>query len=153
VTASATFPFSLRIPRQAPEWTREVFAHDFMIQNFDRQETNHNLLFDGKDYFLIDHEQALERIYQATKITPTLWNVDPFYTHLFYTLLDMATEWSTFYTRYRNISHEQIDRWFTQLPKEWLVRAAEIGKLKCYLRWLRTNLDQMDDMMKSMIGS
>ena len=81
---SATFPFSLRIPHQAPEWTREVFATDFMIQNFDRQESNHNLLFDGKDYFLIDHEQALGRIYQAAALDLNVWDVDPLYSHLFY---------------------------------------------------------------------
>jgi hypothetical protein len=137
--------------RNHPIWPVEVFAHDFLTQNFDRQQGNHNLLFNGTQYYLIDHEQALQRVYRAPALEPGIWEVDPLYRHIFYPLLDLATDWSTFYRKYRNIPKQQIEMWFRRLPAEWLVRPVEVDKIKGYLLWLRDHLDEMDSVMKGMI--
>lgn len=149
---SASYPFPIKTPGSSPLWTKDVFAFDFLNQNFDRQENNHNLLFDGHNYYLIDHEQALGRIYRATVFQPSVWDVDPFYVHVFYQLLDMATDWSTLYAKLRNISIQEVDQWLAELPKEWLARTEEIGRLRDYFRWLQTHLDNLDETMKSMVN-
>ncbi len=134
-----------------PVWPVEVFSNDFLTQNFDRQQGNHNLLFNGTEYYLIDHEQALQRIYNASVLEPQIWEVDPLFRHIFYPLLDIATDWSTFYVKYRNIPSRRIETWFQSLPVEWLVRPVEVDRIKSYLLWLRDHLDELDSVMKGMI--
>lgn len=125
---------------------REVIAFDAFTTNADRRRKNPNLLFNGNQIAMIDHEMLfmtdLNLFWKAPWIGGGL---DGFYGLGEHTLFDVAKgttegDFTAFLEKLEKISDVRINEYAQAIPSEWLKDEDSIYRAVNYIRELRNNI-------------
>lgn len=146
---SATMAFGKDFEEHPPQWAEEIFAFDFSIRNLDRQATNRNLLYNGSDYYLIDHEESFKDYIGVREANA--FNPDPFFQHVFWSILTLVPNLSLFYSNLGNITHDLLNHWIADCPEEWRNKQNEIEDIVDYVIWVRDNLPLLKASIQDMV--
>lgn len=126
------------LPKQLVMEANDVFAFDMFISNADRGAGKPNVLTNGKDLLLYDHELA----FSFVLLLPFLQNKTPwilgdgekemYQNHYFYPYLNETnTDFNQFTERFLKIDGYFWERVYELLPKEWY--SDDIETIKNYL--------------------
>lgn len=114
----------------------EILAFDVMIQNYDRQLSNPNLLTNGEQLCVIDHESAFSPVLATPAFNVESLNLDHYYQHiLFHSINKNAVDYHRFEKAVGNIQARRVKAYFETLPEDWLGEVDQIKKLTDYLLW------------------
>ena len=125
-----------------------IFAFDFLIQNFDRQASNPNLLRKGKRLVLIDHEQALGMLDVESEpdFNLEMFKIDPFFRHIAFTCVtDLAPTFAGLFEKLAALPKQKIHAYIDEVPSAWA--SSRVDNLRKYLLWLRENAYQIKDLL------
>jgi hypothetical protein len=120
----STWPVGKSIPLSLRQAALEVFAFDALTQNPDRKYSNPNLLWNGNELCLIDHEMAFSFLYAVTKPSHP-WelshrNFDFLKEHVFYReLKGQKLEIDRFVGALNGLSNKFFNQLTRQLPSDW----------------------------------
>jgi hypothetical protein len=130
------------------EQLSSIFAFDFLIQNFDREGSNPNLLGKGRRLVLIDHEQALGHldVEENVNFSLEMLKIEPFFSHITFTCVsDLAPTFSGLFEKLAALLDRKIHAYFDDIPSAWM--SSNVNNLREYLIWLRTNSFQIRDLL------
>lgn len=124
---------------------RSVIAFDSLFVNSDRRAKNPNLMFNGSQIAVIDHEMALRQDMLLFWKTPwTSGAFDPPYAldkHLFYPIAkgSMLSDFDEFLQKLTMITDARIEEYASAIPIEWHQNKERIFTSIEYIRDLRNN--------------
>jgi hypothetical protein len=130
------------IPMVTRPLAAEVFAFDILIQNPDRRRDNPNLLTDGEEIYLCDHEQGFSFLAGVINWQPpwTGQGTDFFRNHVFFKQLQ-GTKPS--FDRLRGaleaLTDTRLKAYLEVIPDEWCPSKTAVNKIFDYLREARQN--------------
>ena len=126
-------PTDPSLPRDLSKVAAEIFAFDILMQNFDRQRDNPNLLWNRKRIVLIDHESALNPVLEWPDFNFARLDLDKFYDRVFYSAISPAdADYQKLLTVLETMNPAVVDGFFNQLPPVWRDEKA-LSKIKNYL--------------------
>ncbi|MBN9692796.1 MAG: hypothetical protein J0M24_21320 [Verrucomicrobia bacterium] len=145
-------PQELKLNRQQKKKAAAAFALDILIQNYDRKRDNPNMLWDGDEFYLIDHEAAIAPICEAETMGYQMLELDKFYDHVFFpTITPADAEFSEVYEALGGISGEVIDGWLSEIPESWLQGDSRVT-LREYFLWLSENRGTILNLIRERIA-
>lgn len=127
----SSWPVGKPIPLGLRQAALEVFAFDALIQNPDRKYSNPNLLSNGQELCLIDHELAFSFLYEISNSSHS-WELshrsfDFLKEHVFYReLRGQKFELERFTGALNGLSDETLAQMADQLPSEWRTPAIQL---------------------------
>ena len=124
---------------------RSVIAFDSLFVNSDRRAENPNLMFNGSQIAVIDHEMALRQDMLLFWKTP--WTSGAFESpfslekHLFYPITKGSkfSDFSEFLQKLKTITDARIEEYASAIPVEWHNKKERISTAVKYIRDLRDN--------------
>jgi hypothetical protein len=122
-----------------------ILALDCWLTNGDRIATNHNLLTNGKEFAIFDHELALMTTLNLFWKEP--WQVDslqdarPPVDHVFFGHLRRRAAYSTedICSRLQSLTDARIAEYVNALPASWASEVETIHRAQTFIRALRNN--------------
>jgi hypothetical protein len=132
-------PFLLR-PMAA-----EIFAFDVLIQNPDRRQVNPNLLTNGEELYLCDHEQAFSFLAGVIGWQPP-WKGEGlgfFRDHVFFQQLQGGEhKWERLLGALEALTDRRLKEYLAAVPNEWRSNNAA-DRISEYLHDARENRDPL----------
>ena len=147
----SSWPVGKSIPLGLRQAALEVFAFDALIQNPDRKYSNPNLLSNGKELCLIDHELAFSFLYEIASSSHP-WelshsNFDVLKEHVFYReLRGQRFELERFIGALNGLSDEALAQMAGQLPSVW--KTAAVTRILDHLKTVRKHSKQFTEQLK-----
>lgn len=141
-----------KLPEGAPTWPEElsrglpsefgslltrIFAFDVLIQNYDRQADNPNILSVNGVPHLYDHEMAFSSAH-AHSAPPALDQLqfDTFFRHVFwYALENLPQELGKLSTSLAAITPDRLKQYRQALPSAWAKECDSINRILGYIEW------------------
>lgn len=124
------------IKRKLMRSAADILAFDVFIQNYDRQLSNPNLLTNGEEMCVIDHESAFSPIFDAGSFKVENLNLDHYYQHvLFHSIDKEEVNYSGLEEAIGKVSQERVQAYFEALPPDWRGEVDRLRKLADYLIW------------------
>ncbi len=140
----AVQPYDLNLPETQRALALDVFAFDMLIRNTDRSgvkgKGKPNILGDGENFILIDHELSFSFIHGDEIPDPCAFRKESFVrTHIFYKYLcgqakkgDLHFE--ECFNRFSVLNRDIVLKIVSQMPKNWYNgRYKSVGKITEYL--------------------
>lgn len=132
---------------------KDIFAFDMFISNADRGAGKPNLLTNGKDFLLFDHELAFSFIYSL----PFLRNKTPwifgeaerelYKKHYFYNYLKGTNiDFEAFTEQFRSIDEQFWSKALSLIPKSW--QTDDLKVIKDYLKLISDNHKTFSEQLK-----
>jgi hypothetical protein len=143
----ATYPVEKPIPRSLLGLAAEIFAFDYLIANPDRTVANPNLLFNGREFGIYDHELAF--ITEGVLGWRPPWEPgaahfppgNPQSVHVFQEELRGRTlDLNRLAGAFEAIADKRIDEYRAALPQEWISDATSVNRIIDYIRALKEHL-------------
>jgi hypothetical protein len=130
----------------------DLFCFDFLIQNYDRVSSNPNYLKIGENVILIDHEQAFRDLHSdGSDFSVNAMNLDRVFTHVAFPVLDSATNFRPFFSRFSALPETRLEDYFAPLPESWLdTRTRLLGQ---YLHWAQRHATELCERLTSILES
>jgi hypothetical protein len=144
-----TYPRGKPIPLDLIGLAVEILAFDTFIANVDRTETNPNLLFNGHEFAIYDHELAFlqdgilgwKPPWQARAVTFPMSSA-PSNRHVFLNQLRGKTiDLSRLAGAFELISPKRLHGYRQSIPAEWVGNATHIDRVLKYIAKLAENKD------------
>lgn len=159
------FHEDIYIPKDRLEEVVKLFAFDMLIQNQDRtvmgkQHGNPNMLVNGDEYVLIDHDKTFLCTDPIAKLMlPPPWELrrEQFpHKHLFYQKIRQWAEgfpidFNPFLEEYSKIPDTALTQMFEQMPESWRNDEYEADILK-HLFLVKQNLDKFSDELLEVLA-
>jgi hypothetical protein len=136
------WPMDMEVPADLLDKSFKIFVYDMVIQNPDRKVINPNILWKGRNIYIIDHESAFSFIYGI--LPPKPWEIDKldiFRDHIFYQSLrhkDLNFEWIR--EPFSQINSSVLDSIADVITEEW--KTESIEKIKIHLIELKKHIDE-----------
>jgi hypothetical protein len=130
------------IPMGTRPLAAEVFAFDVLIQNPDRRRDNPNLLTDGEEIYLCDHEQSFSFLAGVIDWHPpwTGKGTDFFRNHVFFhQLLGTAPNFDRLRGAVEALTNTRLNAYLEAIPDEWCPNRKAVDRILEYLREARQN--------------
>jgi len=146
-----TWPVGKSIPFGLRQAAFEVFAFDALIQNPDRKYSNPNLLSNGKELCVIDHELAFSFLYEIPGSTHP-WELsdrhfDFLQEHLFYReLKGHKLKLDRFVGALNGLSDKTLIEMAEQLPSEW--KTSAVTRIQDHLITIRKHSKKFAEQLK-----
>ncbi|MEN2431210.1 HipA family kinase [Comamonas sp. F1-6] len=124
---------------------RSVIAFDSLFVNSDRRAENPNLMFNGSQIAVIDHEMALRQdmilFWKAPWTSGAFAPPFSLEKHLFYPMTkgSLVTDFDIFLQKLTVITDERIEEYASAIPVEWHQKKERISLAVEYIRDLRNN--------------
>lgn len=142
----AVMPTGKAIPTVIRQQAIEVFVFDCLVQNPDRRPSNPNLLFDGKNFAIFDHELT----FMTTGIIgwKPPWEIGALQAvhadqHvLFAELKGKSYDLTRLEGAWRAISDARIADYRSALPAEWSDAAAVADEATRFIAQVRDNIER-----------
>lgn len=132
----------------------KIFVFDMIICNYDRIENNSNMLTNGKEIFVIDHELAFAFLLKGNKCIEPFWrlSISPNYLrkHFFHDILVLNGP-------NHNITNDMISRLDSELAKECLDSRTtawdhdQINDIYNYIDDLVNNKENFETELKNLL--
>jgi hypothetical protein len=149
----SVFDSSISLPEPLQCEAAEIFAFDVILQNFDRQSTNPNLLYNRRNLVLIDHESAFSPVLRLNHFALDTLQFEPFYQHvLFPSLNKTATDYSGFASNLQKLTTGKLSGYIEVLPDEWKQDAEAYRKIADYLEWVVAERNALSDRILELLG-
>jgi hypothetical protein len=145
-------PPGFSIPPALISQALDIFAFDMLIQNPDRSDKpgrgKPNLLFDGNQFLLFDHELAFSFI-ALIGTPPPPWELrgSPLVeNHIFYNQLtryakNHEVSFERFLTQFMTVSNALLDEMVRAMPGSWH-NTTNVGKIVSHLTNVRDNIQR-----------
>jgi len=134
-------PFLLR-PTAA-----EIFAFDVLTQNPDRRQVNPNLLTNGEELYLCDHEQAFSFLAGVIGGWLPPWTghgLGFFRDHVFFQQLQGGEhKWERLLGALEALTNTRLREYLAAVPNEWRSNNAAADRISEYLQDARQNRDPL----------
>lgn len=163
---------SRRLPDGYSQWTEpegqmsdqleqeatDVIAFDSWLVNSDRRATNPNLLTNGKQFAIFDHELALLGpsilFWKEPWLENALMHANPPKEHVFYQHLRGRAQYLTdpLIGRITAISDARIAAYVSALPQSWIQGENTAAVAQNYIMALRDNLANADLELKKALA-
>lgn len=132
----------------------EIFAFDIVVQNYDRQSDNPNLLCNGNNLMMIDHETALFPILKTgLPFSFDSLKFDHYYRHTFCECLSRArTKYVRFCQILGVITTNEIDEIITQIPTAWHPHRKDRDLIVEYLKWIIVKRSEVCQILLDKFG-
>jgi hypothetical protein len=118
----STWPVDRKIPSVIWQTAVNIFAFDALVQNPDRRFDNPNLLVNGDNVLIFDHEIAFSFLFDILP-SPTPWLLDHqqyLTNHVFYhQLKSQDIDLTDFTSCLTGLSDDVLDGIFAEVPPEW----------------------------------
>lgn len=136
---ASTWPEQLTraLPSQFASLPTRIFAFDALIQNYDRQADNPNILSVNGVPTLYDHEMAFSSA-NAHSTPPSLDHLqfDSFFRHVFwYALENLPQELAALSVALAGITPEHLKKYRQALPQAWAKECDSIDRILRYIKW------------------
>jgi HipA-like kinase len=132
----------------------EIFAFDTLIQNPDRRQVNPNLLTNGDEIYLCDHEQAFSFLAGVIGGKPpwTGQGLDYLRHHVFFQQLRGSDHNSE---RFRGaleaLTDTRLSEYLDAVPNEWRFNNTAAAQIVDYLKEARQNRDALFSAITSLL--
>ena len=142
---AAWIPPAARMSAGLEQEALDIFALDCWLTNSDRRVSNPNLLTNGKEFAIFDHELALmttlNMFWKQPWLVNALNNSRPPQDHIFFKHLRGRTGYSInkVQTQFQAITDQRIGEYVNALPLSW-VSGTEVAIAKNFIIDLRDNL-------------
>lgn len=124
----------------------EIFAFDVLTQNPDRRQVNPNLLTNGEELYLCDHEQAFSFLAGVIGWQPP-WKgqgLDFFRNHVFFQQLQGGEhKWERLLGALEALTDTRLKEYLAAVPNEWRSNNAAADRISEYLQDARENRDPL----------
>lgn len=124
----------------------EIFAFDALIQNADRRQVNPNLLTNGEEVFLCDHEQAFSFLAGVIGWQPP-WaghGTEFLRNHVFFQQLKgIAHNWDRLRGALGALTDTRLGEYLGAVPNEWRSNNTAADQIVKYLEDARQNRDAL----------
>lgn len=143
---AAWIPPAAKMSAALEQQALDVFALDCWLTNGDRRVSNPNLLTNGKDFAIFDHELALmttlNLFWKEPWLVNSLNSARPPHDHLFFDHLrgKVAYPLAVLQTRFLAITDARVSAYANALPPSWTAEVEAISKARTYIIDLRNNL-------------
>jgi hypothetical protein len=147
----SSWPVGKYIPLGLRQAALEVFAFDALIQNPDRKYSNPNLLSNGKELCLIDHELAFSFLYEIASSSDP-WELshrdfDFLKEHVFYRQLKgQKLELERFVGALNGLSDKSLVKMTDQLPSDW--KTSAVTRILDHLKTVRNHSKKFTEQLK-----
>jgi hypothetical protein len=142
-----------QLPQSLHGQAGEIFAFDILIQNYDRQTSNPNLLFNRKKLVLIDHESAFSPILELKNCTFAALHLEIFYQHVLFGSLDKtATDYTHFTNNLEKLTTQRISAYIEAVPDEWKRESEAYRRIADYLNWAVTERKDLCARILELLG-
>jgi hypothetical protein len=137
------------------KYAERIFPFDIFISNADRRAEKPNMLTDGEQIIIFDHELAFGFIMDIVK-NPKPWIITDsemswIKTHYFYPVLKKNEHnFDNFVDKFTILSDIFWEKLFTTVPKDWA--GTHLGKIKNNLCQLIENKDYFKDELKRIMS-
>lgn len=132
---------------------KDIFAFDMFISNADRGAGKPNLLCNGRDFLLFDHELAFSFIYSLPFLrnkTPWIFGDaerDLYKKHFFYNYLKGTNvDFEAFTEQFKSINEQFWSKAFNLIPISW--QSDELTTIKDYLKLISDNHKTFAEQLK-----
>jgi hypothetical protein len=128
------------IPLLLRPMAAEIFAFDVLIQNVDRRQTNPNVLTNGEEVYLCDHEQAFSFLSGVLRWQPpwTGHGTDFFRNHVFFQQLKgTAHNWERLRGALGALTDARLNEYLAAVPNEWRSDNTAAERIAEYLQQAR----------------
>jgi hypothetical protein len=152
----STWPVDKRIPGNLTQTCLEMFAFDVLLQNPDRRKDNPNLLWNGDEIYLYDHEMAFSFIFDAKAKNSPIDSLNApalkfFTTHVFFLeLRKKKIDLSRMEGALASIKDDALLEVEQQLPKDW--NSQHLGPILAYIKALRDKPTQLTRVVKEILA-
>jgi len=122
----------------------EIFAFDVLIQNADRRQVNPNLLTNGEQLYLCDHEQAFSFLAGVIGWQPpwTGQGTEFLRNHVFYQQLKgLVHNWERLRGALAALTDTRLNEYLAAVPNEWRSNNTAADRITDYLKQARQNRD------------
>ncbi len=127
----------------------EIFAFDALVQNPDRRYGNSNLMVNGDNLLVFDHEIAFSFLVDILP-SPTPWRMDrqQYLTdHVFYRQLkSQAIDLTNFTSRLARLSEADFEQILAEVPAEW--NNEDAGKIGMHLGAMRDHAEEFAEEVR-----
>ena len=130
------------IPMVTRPLAAEIFAFDVLIQNPDRRRDNPNLLTDGEEIYVCDHEQGFSFLAGVINWQPpwTGQGTDFFRNHVFFQQLQGTTpNFDRLRGALEALTDSRLNEYLDAIPNEWCPSNNAVDQIFKYLREARQN--------------
>ena len=134
------------IPLAQRPTAAEIFAFDALIQNADRRRVNPNLLSNGEEIYLCDHEQAFSFLAGVIGWQPpwTGQGTDFLHNHVFFQQLKgIEHNWERLRGALGALTETRLDEYLAAVPNEWRSNNAAAERIAEYLQQAQQNRDPL----------
>jgi hypothetical protein len=138
----ATCPKEKPIPVLLRPLAAEIFAFDVLIQNPDRRRENPNLLWNGDEIYLCDHEQAFSFLNGVIGWQPPWTGTGTsFYRNhvLFQQLAGFIPNFDRMTGALEALTDDRLRQYIDVVPNEWSSNNNATSQIVDYLRHAREN--------------
>ena len=122
----------------------EIFAFDVLTQNPDRRQVNPNLLTNGEELYLCDHEQAFSFLAGVIGWEPpwTGRSLDFFRNHVFFQQLQGGEhQWQRLLGALEALTESRLKEYLAAVPNEWRSNSTAADRISEYRQEARQNRD------------
>jgi hypothetical protein len=143
LTGYSIFPFGLRMSGSGLVLAAEILAFDVFIENPDRRIENPNILHDGKDFAIYDHELAFGFDF-ILGWTPPWKRVGgghfPIEKHVLYgAVRNKPISLDRLENSLKSLTDSRLQEYGQALPDEWIGEGIEVSAVLEYIAELRNN--------------
>jgi hypothetical protein len=149
LSGHSIWPVDKVIPEAMWQSAVDVFAFDALIQNPDRRDSNPNLLTQGDNICVYDHELAFSFLVDVKpSMTPWKLGGDRYLeSHVFFRRLkSKSIELDDFAANLRSLREDVLLAIETDIPEAWINR--DMLRIKAHLRTLREHADEFIDEVR-----
>lgn len=136
----------------------EIMALDCWLTNPDRRQSNHNLLTNGNEFSIFDHELALmtnlNLFWREPWLSDALMGSQPPLDHVFYPLLRGRATYAldSLCSRMAAITDARIEEYVDAIPPEWSALDDTASVAKAFIIALRDNvLPAANELKKALV--
>jgi hypothetical protein len=136
-------------------FAQDVFAFDMFIQNSDRTNNKPNLLTNGTDIIILDHEIAFGFIF-APFLTSDIWKMTEEHKawirqHCLLPLIKgKVYDFEGFSSKFDNLTDKFWERAFELIPKDW--RTDQFESIKNILTGIVVNREEFISELKKLLS-
>ena len=152
----STWPTNGPIPHDLFQTCVEMFAFDVLLQNPDRRRDNPNMLWNGEEIYLYDHEMAFSFIFDAKAKTTPIDTLNAaalnfFTTHVFFLeLRKKKIDLSRMEGALASIKDDAIADVEKHLPGDW--KSQHLGPILTYIKALRDNPAKLTRVVQEILS-
>jgi hypothetical protein len=143
-----TWPVDDLVPPQLRQVASEIFAFDALIDNADRRRDKPNMLYNGDEILVIDHETAFAftRLIGTSQDAWTVERINFLYNHPFYSdLRGQPLELERFASAVQRMTDEEIKSISAAVPSDF--SSDYVGKIGRHLAAARDRVEEMIDAL------